>query len=361
MGIELPGPDKIREIFSRLGFVTVGARMTPLLMHAYRAALASDIIVLIEGETGTGKQILARAIHSLDAKRGAFRFVTVHCSTLSETLAESELFGHHRGAFSGAIGDRPGLFHAAQGGSLFLDDVNDLPLRLQPKLLDVLQRRTMRAVGSDREAPTDVRVIAAANRSLALLVKEGLFRADLFHRLNVIRLTLPPLRERPEDLPELVLAFARRHADLYGGIQSLDPELVRHLETCPFEGNVRELENAVQRMLFAKREGSLLTREDWLLQNSHDMGAPPAADRLIEAGNMLWRVLTGQEMSFSGLMRRVERDLLERALRVNGRTRRDIARFLGTSERTLYHKLKAHKLSQMECPERVAKTGGMGA
>jgi transcriptional regulator with GAF, ATPase, and Fis domain len=354
MEIDVPGPEKLREIFSQLGFVTAGARMAPLLLHAYRAALASDITVLIEGETGTGKQILARAIHSLDAKRGAFPFVTVHCSTLSEALAESELFGHQRGAFSGAIHDRPGLFQAAREGTLFLDDVNDLPLRLQPKLLDVLQRRTVRAVGSDREASTRARVIAAANRPLAPLVKEGLFRADLYHRLNVIRFALPPLRERPEDLPDLVLAFARRYPDLYCGIESLDPELVRHLETCPFEGNVRELENAVQRALFAKREGSLLTREDWLVQNATDSGAPPLADRLGEVGNMLWHLIMGQQMTFSGLMRRVEHDLLERALCVNGRTRREVARFLGTSERTLYHKMKTHKLGQVKCPQKPA-------
>ena len=359
MGIELPGSEEVREKFARLGFVTSGGRMTPLLLHAYRAAFASDITVLIEGETGTGKQILARAIHALDTKRGSFRFVTVHCSTLSESLAESELFGHHRGAFSGAIGDRPGLFHAAQGGTLLLDDVNDLPPRLQPKLLDVLQRRTVRAVGSDREATTDVRVIAAANRPLAQAVKEGSFRADLYHRLNVVRFALPPLRERLEDLPDLVLAFARRYADLYDGIESLDPELMRHLKSCPFEGNVRELENSVQRVLFGKREGSVLTREDWLDEIAPDPDAASPGDGLNEAGKMLWRVLARNEMSFTGLMQRVERDLLERALRVNGRTRREIARFLGTSERTLYHKIRAHNLTPVEWPEPPAKADGV--
>src|SRR5215831_11357512 len=125
--------------------------MTSVLQCAYKAAQVSDVTVLLEGETGTGKQVLARAIHSLDAKRSAFPFVTLHCCTVSESLAESELFGHQRGAFSGAIADRAGLFHAANRGTLFLDDVNDLPLSLQPKLLDVLQRRTLRAIGADRE------------------------------------------------------------------------------------------------------------------------------------------------------------------------------------------------------------------
>jgi transcriptional regulator with GAF, ATPase, and Fis domain len=319
----------------------------PLLEQAYKAAYVSDITVLLEGKTGTGKQVLAHAIHTLDSKRSRFRFVTVHCGTLTETLAESELFGHHRGAFSGATADRQGLFTAAHGGTLLLDDVNDLPLRLQPKLLDVLQRKTLRAIGSDREVPTDVRVIAAANRPLAETVNWGGFRTDLYHRLNVIRLSLPPLRDRREDIPALLLAFSRRYASLYDHIDSVEPELIRHLETCPFEGNVRELENAAQRMLFSKREGDSLTFGDWMGQagpREPDEGAP--SDAVHEAGDVLWRVLASQETSIASLMRRVESDLLDRALRMQGRTRREIARHLRTSERTLYHKMKLHGLGQ---------------
>ncbi len=156
--------------------------------------------MLLQGETGTGKQVLARAIHRLDEKRSKFPFVTVHCSTVSEGLAESELFGHRKGSFSGAITSRSGLFQAAEHGTVFLDDVNDLPLRLQPKLLDALQRGSVRPLGADRETRVDVRIIAAANHTLEPLVAEGAFRADLYHRLNVIRLLLPPLRERGEDL-----------------------------------------------------------------------------------------------------------------------------------------------------------------
>ncbi|HYW47835.1 MAG TPA: sigma 54-interacting transcriptional regulator [Bryobacteraceae bacterium] len=349
MVIQIPNPGDLLRLFAQCGFVSDSPMMVPLLQQAYRAAFVSDITVLLEGETGTGKQVLAHSIHSLDAKRKPFRFVTVHCSTLSETLAESELFGHQRGSFSGAIGDRAGLFTAAQRGTLFLDDVNDLPLRLQPKLLDVMQRRTVRAVGSDREATMDVRVIAAANRPLAEMVKDGTFRADLYHRLNVIRLALPPLRERKEDLTALVLAFVRRYAGLYDRIDSIDPELVRYLETCPFEGNVRELENATQRMLFLKREGSSLTLADWLGQfDTQPKTGPEGTDRVREAGDTLWRVLARQEMSFASLMRRVESDLLQRALHMKGRTRREIARHLRTSERTLYHKMKSHGLGNSQ-------------
>src|SRR6266404_2789926 len=177
MAMQVLSHEELCEIFSRLGFVTACARMASILQRAYKAACVSDITVLLEGETGTGKQVLARAIHSLDAKRSSFAFVTVPCGTISTELAESELFGHLKGAFSGAVGDRPGLFHSAHRGTLLLDDVNDLPLRLQPKLLDVLQRGKVRSVGSDREVAVDVRVIAAANRPLEPLVKEGAFRA----------------------------------------------------------------------------------------------------------------------------------------------------------------------------------------
>jgi transcriptional regulator with GAF, ATPase, and Fis domain len=344
VGIEIPTDEKLRETFENLGFVSRCLAMMPILQHAYRAACVSDITVLLEGETGTGKQVLARAIQALDRKRCGFPFVTVHCSTLTETLAESELFGHQRGAFSGALTDRPGLFTAANRGTIFLDDVNDLPLSLQPKLLDVLQRRTLRAVGSDREASTDVRIIAAANRPLAPLVRAGTFRSDLYHRLNVIRLCLPPLRERTEDLSPLILEFARRHAGLYGSIESLDPALVGHLRTFPFEGNIRELENAVQRMLFAKREGHVLTRADWLMQDGHS-DEPDPNDHVREAGNMLWQVLAKEQIPFAALMQRVESNLLQRALETEGHTRRELARLLQTSERTLYHKLRSYGLT----------------
>jgi DNA-binding NtrC family response regulator len=345
--IAIPKADDLLRAFADLGLVTRSRRLVPVLEQAYKAACVSDITVLLEGETGTGKQVLAHAIHTLDSKRSRFRFVTVHSGALTETLAESELFGHHRGAFSGATADRPGLFSTAHGGTLFLDDVNDLPLRLQPKLLDVLQRKTRRAVGSDREAATDVRVIAAANRPLAETVNAGGFRTDLYHRLNVIRLALPPLRERREDLPPLLLAFSRRYGSLYESIDSVEPELIRHLETCPFEGNVRELENAAQRMLFAKREGNSLTLGDWMGQvESREPADARRADAVREAGDVLWRLLASEETSLASLMRRVESELLDRALRMQGRTRREIARHLRTSERTLYHKMKLHGLGQ---------------
>jgi len=335
-----PHPEALREIFAHLGFVTAGPRMNPVLQCAYKAAQVSDTTILMQGETGTGKQILAGAIHALDQKRGRHAFVTVHCSTISESLAESELFGHRKGSFSGADAARSGLFQAADRGTLFLDDINDLPLHLQPKLLDALQRGIIRPLGSDRETAVDVRVIAAANRPLAPMVAAGTFRADLYHRLNVIQLRLPPLRERGEDLAALILEFARRHANLHRGITSLEPDLLGHLQGCPFDGNVRELENIVQRMLFNKAEGHSFSRADWLLQQRTD--TPPEDEALTHAASILWELMLREDVSFADLMRRIESELLQKALQVEGKTRREIAGMLHTSERTLYHKIRRH-------------------
>jgi transcriptional regulator with GAF, ATPase, and Fis domain len=342
----IPTAEKLREVFSRMGFVTTCRNMDPVLHCAYKAALVSDTTVLLQGETGTGKQVLARAIHSLDQKRCRFAFVTVHCSTVTETLAESELFGHRKGSFSGADVARGGLFQAADKGTIFLDDINDLPLRLQPKLLDALQRGIIRALGSDREIAVDVRVIAAANQPLEPMVDAGAFRSDLYHRLNVIQLRLPPLRERTEDVAALVLEFVRRHSHLHDGIASLDADLVDYLQSCPFDGNVRELENAVQRMLFNKVEGDSLSRADWCHQQMPSPAESKHEDAVRQAANLLWSALSQQAVPFRELMRRIEGELLQKALQIEGKTRREIASMLHTSERTLYHKISSHRSTE---------------
>lgn len=337
---------ELRSLFRKHGFITESESMTPVLRHAWRAAIVSDITILIEGETGTGKQVLARAIHALDEKRRSFPFVTVHCSTITEALAESELFGHQRGSFSGATGNRDGLFHAANRGTLFLDDINDLPLPLQPKLLDVLQRGIIRPVGSDREVPVDVRIISAANQPLAPLVSRERFRDDLYHRLNVVKLCLPPLRERPEDLEALMLAFAAGNRNLYPEISAVDAELIRFLRNCPLRGNVRELEHAVQRMLFLKNEGTCFGTADWLAQAPVAAAFEGDVDLVSEAAQKLWTAVFDNGMPWNEAIEGVETRLLERALNVEGQTRRDLARRLSTSERTLYHKLRHHKLAR---------------
>ncbi|HMF76279.1 MAG TPA: sigma 54-interacting transcriptional regulator [Bryobacteraceae bacterium] len=332
-------------LFESHGFITGSTAMLPILRQARKAATVSDITVLLEGETGTGKQVLAQAIHNLDEKRKSFPFITVHCSTVTEALAESELFGHQRGAFSGATRDREGLFRAAHRGTLFLDDVNDLPLALQPKLLDVLQRGMIRGVGSDHEGNINVRIIAAANQPLAPAVRENRFRGDLYHRLNVVRLPLPPLRERSDDLPSLVLAFAARHRNIYPYITRIDGDLVEFLKSCTFHGNVRELEHAVERMLFAKTAGESLQLSDWTQQCCEASPAEEGHDLVSQAAQRLWTAIFQHGVPYSEAIRRLERRLLENAVRGCGQTRREIACRLHTSERTLYHKLRSHNLT----------------
>jgi two-component system, NtrC family, response regulator HydG len=336
--------DELRLAFTELGFITASNRLLPVLRQARKAARVSDITVLLEGETGTGKQILAHAIHRLDQKRNSFRFVTVHCSTINEALAESEFFGHERGAFSGAALERKGLFQTAHRGTLFLDDVNDLPPVLQPKLLDVLQRGVVRAVGSDREVPVDVRIISACNRPLRPMIQQSRFRADLYHRLNVVKLSLPPLRERPQDLAALTLAFAQRHSQIFPGIVSIDPQLVQFLERHPFDGNVRELEHGVERMLFAKAEGTSLGLADWMAQSSDE--AAPARDWIGEAADRLSNAIFERGLPYRQAIQEIETRVLEIALRRGGQTRREIAAQLQTSERTLYYKMRGNRARQ---------------
>lgn len=334
---------ELQETFRELGFVTCSPGVLSVLRRARKAAEVSDITVLLEGETGTGKGVLADAIHKLDQKRNSASFITVHCSTISEALAESELFGHQRGSFSGAVTERKGLFQAADRGTLLLDDINDLPPHLQPKLLDVIQRGTVRPVGSDREIRLDVRIIAACNQPLELLVREGRFRADLYHRLNVVKLSLPPLRERCADLPGLILALAERHRALYGPIYEVEPELLNLLESRPMAGNVRELENAVQRMLFVKTEGTSLGIADWILQSEVENNSP-APDLFAEAASAMWEAISQRGVPYNTAFREIEKRVLKAAIDVEGSTRRQIAERLHTSERTLYNKIRTHGL-----------------
>jgi transcriptional regulator with GAF, ATPase, and Fis domain len=337
--------DSLRATFARLGFITCSRSVMALLSRAKKAADVSDVTILIDGETGTGKQVLAQAIHKLDQKRSALAFITVHCSTVTEALAESELFGHRRGAFSGAVLDRKGLFQSAHQGTLFLDDVNDLSASLQPKLLDVIQRATLRPVGSDREIPIDVRIIAACNQPLEPLVREGRFRPDLYHRLNVVKLSMPPLRERHEDMGALILAFARRHESLYKPIEAVEPELLALLSTQSFPGNVRELENAVQRMLFLKAEGNTLGVADWFAQSGPE---PIGGDHKLfaEAAMAAWKAISQCGVPYAEAFQEIEKRVLQAAFTVPGCTRREIAQRLRTSERTLYYKMRTHRIQE---------------
>lgn len=353
MSLPAMSDEELCRVFRDLGFVTVSETMASMLRQVRKAAYISDATILIEGETGTGKQVLARAIHHLDQKRRLGPFITVNCSAITNGLAESEFFGHSRGAFTGAICDRQGLFHAANRGTLLLDDINDLPLPLQAKLLDVIQRNAVRAVGADHETRLDVRIIASSNQPLRSLVLQNRFRGDLYYRLDVIRFSLPPLRERLRDLPELLLTFAARYRDLYHPIEGIEPTLLHHLETQAFAGNVRELENAVQRMLFVKTEGSSLSLMDWEAQLTRDEG-DPKRDPLIDATLALWEAISKHGLSYPQVLRQIEKRLLETALQRGAPTRRQLAQQLRTSERTLYHKIRTYNLHRHPRLARVA-------
>lgn len=349
---QVPKESELIHLFAELGLVTSAPPMTDVLRPAWKAAQVSDAPLLIEGATGTGKQVLAQAVHCLDPKRSGHPFVTVHCGTIQPTVAESELFGHARGAFSGAIDERQGLFGAAQHGTVFLDDVGDLPPSLQPKLLDVLQRRVVRRVGSDREHPIDVRVIAASSERLDALVAQGRFRADLFYRLDVIRFRLPLLQERSGDLAALVLALAERHRSIYGPVMDVRPELVQRLAELRFPGNVRELEHLVERMLFLKDEGTVLGLEDWPPEATATEPADIECRCPASAAALVGAIRAGQ-LSFHDALRRLERALLAAALAAPGQTRRNVAEMLGISERSLYEKLRELHLDR--APRTVPK------
>jgi len=230
------------------GIIGKSRKMRELFDMIQKVA-ASQSSVLILGESGTGKELAARSIHTCSPRKSK-PFVAVNCGAIPENLIESELFGHKKGAFTGAVGDRPGLFEQAEGGTLFLDEIGELPLLMQTKLLRVLQEREFKRVGDAQTRKTDVRIISASNRDLEAQVKDSSFREDLFYRLNVVQLVLPPLRERVEDIPLLIEYFCRKlQANGQGKPATVTPGALKMLVNHPFPGNIRELENCIERSL----------------------------------------------------------------------------------------------------------------
>jgi formate hydrogenlyase transcriptional activator len=225
------------------------------ILNQLEAVAGTNTTVLITGETGTGKEVIARAIHELSPRRNR-NLVKVNCAAMPAGLLESELFGHERGAFTGAINSHVGRFALADRGTLFLDEIGDMPLELQPKLLRVLQEREFEAVGSTRTTRVDVRVVAATNRDLKQMVRDREFREDLYYRLNVFPIYLPPVRERKADIPELVEHFAQQFADSMGKtIETIPEETMRALVRHPWPGNIRELQNYIARGVILSNDG----------------------------------------------------------------------------------------------------------
>ena len=251
------------EIRTEHGFEDIVGESDPLLyvLHKVRQVAPSDTSVLIQGETGVGKELIARTIHN-ESPRTRGPFVVVNCAAMPPNLIESELFGHERGAFTGAERQRRGRFELAHAGTLFLDEVGELPLELQPKLLRVLQEGEMERVGGSETIPVDVRVIAASNRDLNAEMEGGRFREDLFYRIAVYPITVPPLRDRRDDIPLLVQHFAQHFAHRRGRrIDEVPAEVMRRLQTYDWPGNVRELQNVIERAVLTSSGGILRLAE----------------------------------------------------------------------------------------------------
>jgi transcriptional regulator with PAS, ATPase and Fis domain len=339
---------------------------SPALTHAFRSAMrfsqVSDLPVLITGDTGTGKELLARAISRMDPKRKEGPFVTINCAAVNAALIESEFFGHRRGAFTGAERERKGLIRAAEGGVLFLDEIGELDLGLQAKLLRVLQERRVLSVGEEREAPVNVRFIAATNRNLEHLAAEQLFRADLFHRLRVLLIHIPPLRERPADLPLLIEYLLQKHrtlrAEPVGGVSQDFLEAVWQLH---LPGNVRQLENLVCESLVNHRNNVDLDLNDLpmdvlrQLSGGSDngfpapVGASPEPEALLrqrpqaEFNELVKWILEGQGGNLSSALHECERQIFQAAMERTHGNQSQAARLLGITPRSVYSKVRKYR------------------
>jgi transcriptional regulator with PAS, ATPase and Fis domain len=304
-----------------------------------RVIADSDSSVLVTGETGTGKEMVANLIHQSSARRHR-PFVPVSCAILSETLIESELFGHERGAFTGAIKDRPGRFEMAQGGTIFLDDIDDVPLTMQVKLLRVLQNRTIERLGGSRSIPVDVRVITGSKRDLRQLVAEGKFREDLFYRLNVIPIVLPPLRERREDIPVLVDHFMKRYARRRGDEpRAVSQAVLQAFMRYPWPGNVRELENACERIsqtctCETVRIGCVPAT---VLFHKYSEDQEPIVETHVHPSSV----------SLDDRLREVETNLISWALKVSGGNKSKAAELLQIKRSTLGDRIKKLELGHL--------------
>jgi DNA-binding NtrC family response regulator len=321
-----------RDLARRLEFCGMIGR-GPLMqdLFALIRRLAPHVrTALVTGETGTGKELVARALHKTGPRRDR-RFVTVNCSAVVESLFESELFGHVRGAFTGATDNKPGLFEAADGGTLFLDEVGELPLTVQAKLLRVLELGELHRVGSLEARRVNVHIIAATNRDLRAEVAAGRFRSDLYYRLNIVEIRLPPLRARREDIPYLTAAFVRDAAErLSKPLSGLTPGAERLLALAPWDGNVRELRNVVER-------ACILAEADFLTEREVSASMPAAMPPLSRTTPARDSVQSTHEPDS---LASVERDHIQRALTRAGGNKKVAAQMLGLSRRALYRRLE---------------------
>ena len=318
-----------QQVHSRYGFENIigqSARMREIFeLVAHVSDLAVN--VLIVGESGAGKEMIARAIHQNSA-RAAKSFIPINCAAIPETLLESELFGYVRGAFTDARKDRRGLFQAASGGVLFLDEISEIPLSLQAKLLRVIEDKEVRPLGTDQGEKVDARLVSACNRDPELLVQEGRFRQDLYYRLNVIRIDLPPLRERAEDIPVLIEHFMRKSSgQAQHKLDGIEPEALTALINYHWPGNVRELEHTIERAVLLGKE-SRIGLQDF----------PPS---LVARNNVL---PLADAIAKSYTLKDLEKEYIMRAMETVGGNKTEAAKILGVDRTTLYRKLEEYKL-----------------
>jgi DNA-binding NtrC family response regulator len=295
----------------------------------------TDSTVLVTGESGTGKELVARALH-YNSRRAERMFVTVNCGAIPEELLESELFGHVRGAFTNAINHREGRFSVARGGTIFLDEIGDMSPSLQVKLLRVLQDRTFEPVGSSKTTRVDVRVVAATHQDLELAIQEGRFREDLYYRLNVIPIEVPPLRDRREDIPLLVHHFLEVHSrEKDRKVEGVDPDALVRLCEYAWPGNVRELENLMERLVVMRGEGRVQIADlPESLRTTRAQVSSPAV-RVPPDG-----------LSFNEVVEGLETDLILQALEQTSWNKNQAARLLGLNRTTLLEKIKRKKLEE---------------
>ncbi len=322
-----------REIESKYGFGNIvgkGPAMQKVFTMISKIAVTLSN-VLLTGESGTGKELVARAIHNL-SQRKERPFVTVNCGALPEALLESELFGHMKGSFTGAISNKEGLFEVADGGTIFLDEISETSPGLQVKLLRAIENHTFKRVGGTSDIKVDVRVIAATNRDLRDEVKTGKFREDLFYRLNVLPIQLPPLRERKEDIPLLVDSFFKRYSKK--DLKNVSPEALETLINCPWKGNVRELENTIERIV-------ALTDRDTILPDD----LPEEVRRPPQIGGIIPPEVPDEGIDLDKLVEGIERNLLLNALEKAKGIKTDAARLLKISFRSFRHRLKKYGIS----------------
>jgi DNA-binding NtrC family response regulator len=317
--------------------VTAHPRMIALLEFARQVA-KSHASILIQGESGTGKELLARFIHA-HSRRGSGPFVAVNCAALPEGLLESELFGHERGAFTGAIGNKPGKFELAHGGTILLDEISELPLALQAKLLRVLQEREVDRVGGKKPLPIDIRVISTTNRDLREMIRAGTFREDLFYRLNVVPVRLFPLRERIDDIAPLARAFFVKQG--YPRAE-LTPEALDHLKNNSWRGNVRELFNVLERAAIVA-EGGVIEPAHLLLEEITGLEMDFCIDPVALAAHTRSDMSNTAALDAAVSMREMEEQLIFTTLKKVNENRTRAAKLLGISVRTLRNKLKQYR------------------